>query len=340
MNSGRKLIAAVAAGAALACVPAGTAHAAVSATLTDDANNPVALTPGAPAAIRNMSAAATGHVDQADAGSYRLRVLDPAGVAAAPDSPCWDPRFTVENKRTFDYHGNGTYTLAVDLFNDRNCAEAKNTVSYTWTVTAGVTLAAPAPTLPIRAANDPRTITQQFPFQGNPGASSYEIKYAKGAVVQPDGSLSSPALKDAFVNSTTGAVELIGAREPGTYTIVARARVGSYYSPWTAPVNFNLIAPFDLSSRSFPDSRGPSYQVRAVLGETTTRGRVTIAVANGKNGKKFRTLGKARISSKGIIKLRFRLARGTYRMRYSYAGSSTTAKGTVYEVIKIRRIIL
>jgi len=158
--------------------------------------------------------------------------------------------------------------------------------------------------------------------------------------VQADGSLSSPALKDGFFNSTTGKVELIGAREPGTYTIVARARNGQYYSPWSTAANFNLIAPFDLSSRSFPDSRGPSYQVRATVGELSAAGgRVTVAAAKGKNGKRFRTLGKAKINSKGVFKLRFRLARGTYRMRYSFKGSSTVARGTVYETVRIRRII-
>ncbi len=190
-----------------------------------------------------------------------------------------------------------------------------------------------------RAPNSFSTITQQFNFAGNPGASGYEIKWAKGAVVLPDGSLSSPALKDGYWTSTTGKVELIGASEPGAYTIVARARSGSYYSPWSAPANFNLIAPFDISSRSFPDSRGPSYQVRAIVGEPSAGGRVTVAAAKGKKGKKFRTLGKAKVNSKGVFKVRFRLPRGTYRLRYSFTGSSTVARGTVYEVIRIRRIL-
>ena len=90
-----------------------------------------------------------------------------------------------------------------------------------------------------------------------------------------------------------------------------------------------------LSSRSFPDWRGPSYQVRASCGETTAGGRVTVAAAKGKKGKRFRTLGKAKVNSKGVFKLRFRLARGTYRMRYSFKGNSTVARGSVYEVVRI-----
>ncbi len=64
---------------------------------------------------------------------------------------------------------------------------------------------------------------------------------------------------------------------------------------------------------------------------------MTVAAAKGKKGKKFRTLGKGKVNSKGVFKVRFRLPRGTYRLRYSFKGSSTVAKGTVYEVIKITR---
>jgi hypothetical protein len=335
MDSGRKLFAALVAAVAL-CAPA-TADAAVSATVTGDDANPVALTAGTPLAIRNMYVQATGHVDAADAKSFIVKVVGPDGVAAATDSPCWDSRYTNDSKRFVDYRGNGTYTLTVNLFTDVNCTTGASVVSYPWTVNASVAISAPAPVMFTRAANSFSTITQQFNFAGNPGASGYEIKFAKGAVLQPDGSLSSPALKDGFLNTTTGKVELIGAREPGAYAVVARARYGSYYSPWSPPATFNLIAPFDLSSRSFPDSRGPSYQVRAIVGEPSAGGRVTVAAAKGKKGKRFRTLGKGKVNSKGVFKVRFRLSRGTYRLRYSFKGSSTVAKGTVYEVIKITR---
>jgi hypothetical protein len=335
MYSGRKLFAALVAATAL-CAPA-TAGAAVSATVTGDDANPVGLTPGTPLTIRNMYAQSTGHVDPADAKSFIVKVIGPDGVAAATDSPCWDTRYTNDTKRFVDYRGNGNYSMTVSLFTDANCTAGQKDVGYVWTVAAGVAISPPAPTMLTRAVNSFSTITQQFNFAGNPGASGYEIKFAKGAVLQPDGSLASPALKDGFLNTTTGKVELIGAREPGAYTIVARARYGSYYSPWSPPANFNLIAPFDLSSRSFPDSIGPSYQVRAIVGEPSAGGKVTVAVAKGKKGKKFRTLGRGNVNSQGVFKVRFHLARGTYRVRYSFKGSSTVQKGTVYEVIRITR---
>lgn len=339
MKVGRKLVVGLAGAAIVASVPA-TANAAVSATVTGDDGNPLALAPNVPASIRNMDVQATGHVDPADAGSYILRIIGPDGVAAATDSPCWDPRYTNENRRFVDYRGNGPYSFTISLFTDRNCATPKSTVAYGWNVGAFVQIAPPAPTLFTRAANSFSTNMQQFNFAGNPGASTYEIKYAKGATVQADGSLSSPALKDGFLNRTTGKVELIGASEPGTYTIVSRAVKGQYGTPWSPPVTFKLVAPFDIRSRTFPDSRGPSYQVRGIVGEPSASGRVTVAVANGKKGKRFRTLGKAKINRKGVFKLRFRInKRGYYRMRYSFKGSTNVARGTVYEVIRIRRII-
>ena len=48
---------------------------------------------------------------------------------------------------------------------------------------------------------------------------------------------------------------------------------------------------------------------------------------------------KPKINSKGQITLRFRLSRGTYRMRYSFKGNSVMARGTIYETIRIKRVI-
>jgi hypothetical protein len=203
-----------------------------------------------------------------------------------------------------------------------------------------VAIAPPAATMLTRQPNSFATISQQFNFVGNVGALGYEIKYAKGATVNPDGSLNSPAIKDGFVNAS-GKVD-ISSREPGQYTVVARAKsfTPGYFTPWTPPAFFNLVAPFDISSRTFPDQRGPSYQVRATLGDAVAAGsRVTIAAAKGKHGKRFRTLGKPKINSNGQVTLRFRLKLGTYRMRYSFKGNSVMARGTVYDTVRIKRVL-
>ncbi|WP_157592158.1 hypothetical protein [Solirubrobacter soli] len=334
MKVGGKLLAAAV--AAMGLVVPATANAALSVKITDDTGNPALIAPGAPPTLRNMDVKA--YVNTSDGKGFSVAVAGPDGQPAGSALSCGSPG--IESTRYVDYHGNGTYTLLVTAFSDIGCTKATGSTTYTWNIAAGVAISPPAPTMLTRQPNSYSTIVQQFNFAGNPGASGYEIKYALGATVNPDGSLNSPAIKDGFVNSTTGKVELIGAREPGTYTIVARAKSLGYFTPWTAPQNFNLITPFDISSRTFPDSRGPSYQVRATLGDASAAGsRVTVAVANGKKGKRFRTLGKPKINSKGQITLRFRLKVGTYRMRYSFKGNSLMARGTVYDVIRIKRVL-
>ena len=326
--------------AALGCAaltPA-TASAAITAQVTGDAGSPVALSAGGAAvAIRNMDVQALSHVDDAaDARSFKTTVTDGAGVGASTPSPCWISRFSADDKRFVDYHGNGTYKLTLTTFSDNDCKSNAKQYTYLWTVGAGVGLGQPAGAFLTRQPNSFSTITQAIDFAGNPGASSYEFKYALGGVVTADGSISGP-VKDAFLDSTTGKVQMI-ERTPGSYVMVARARSGDYYSPWSAPITIALVAPFDLSSTSFPDSIGPTYQVRGIVGETSAGGRVTVSAAKGRKGGRFRTLGRAKVNGKGVFKLRFRLRKlGVYRIRYSYKGSATVAAGRVTEVVRIRR---
>ena len=338
MNAGMKTLAI--AGAAIVCAagaPA-AASAAITGSVTGDAGTPVALAAnGAATAIRNMDVQALSHVDDAaDARSFKAVVTDAAGVGASTASPCWISKFTTDDKRFVDYHGNGTYKLTLTTYSDTDCTTAPKTYVYSWTVGAGVGLGQPAGALLTRAPNSFTTITQAIDFAGNPGAGRYEIKYALGGVLAPDGSISGP-VKDAFVDSTTGKVQLT-ERTPGTYLMVARAVSGSYASPWSAPVTIHLIAPFDLSGTSFPDTIGPTYQVRGIVGEPSAGGRVTVSAAKGKKGGRYRTLGRAKVNSKGVFKLRFRLRKlGVYRIRYSYRGSATVAQGSVTQVVRIKR---
>ncbi len=335
MKSGKKALAAAV--ATIACAGfAPAANAAVTGSVTGDAGTPVALTPGAPLAIRNMDVQALTHVDAGDAGSFSAVVVDQNGTGASTQGPCWDTRFTNDDKRFVDFHGDLKYSLVVKTFTDRDCATAKATTNYDWTVGAAVAVGAPAGTLMTRPANSFSTNTQLLDFVPNPGAGLYEIKYALNGTLNPDGSLGG-APKDAFVDPATGKVSIL-ERTPGTYLVVARAKSGDYYTPWSAPVTMRLIAPFDFSSLSFPDSIGPSYQTRGVLGETSASGRVSIAYAVGKKGKHFHGLGSAKINSKGAFTRRFRLTRtGWYRLRFKFHGSATVAGGTIYDVVRIRR---
>jgi hypothetical protein len=127
--------------------------------------------------------------------------------------------------------------------------------------------------------------------------------------------------------------------EPGRYTVIARARIfGGAATPWTDPLRIRVFAPFDFSSSSFPDARGPRYRLSVRLREETARGRVRISVARNWTGRaRYRSLGSVRIRN-GRFTKRFTLARtGKYRIRYRFAGSATTAPGTVTEKVRIRR---
>jgi len=330
MHAGMKLLAA--AGATIVCAAApATAQAATTVAVTGDTGSPTPLTAGAAAvAIRNMDVQATVHTDS---GGYSVAVTDGGGNGAATTSSCTSGDTT----KYVDFHGNGTYKLTLTTYTNLGCTTGAKTVGYQWTVAASVAIGQPATALMTRAANSFSTNTQYLDFAGNPGASGYEIKYALGGTVNPDGSVSGAAVKDAYVDPTTGKVQLL-ERTPGTYVMVARARVLGYYSPWSAPITVRLIAPFDLSSRTFPDQIGPSYEVRGVLGEPSAGGRVTISAAKGKKGGHYRTLGKPKVNSKGVFKQRFRLKKlGWYRIRYTYKGSATVAAGRITEVVKIRR---
>jgi hypothetical protein len=171
---------------------------------------------------------------------------------------------------------------------------------------------------------------------GTPTTTAYGWNVTAGvAIGQPAPLLLRPQ------NCVTGLTQLIKFSPydgPGSYVMVARATWGTSSTAWSAPVTLKVLSPFDISLVTFPDRRGPSYQLRGQVREKAIAGgRVTVAVAKGKKGKRFRTLGKARVNSQGVFKLRFRLSRGTYRVRYSYRGGEYVTRGTVYAGMKITR---
>jgi hypothetical protein len=314
-----------------------SAQAAVSATVTGDDGQPAPLTAGVPGMIRNMNVDVSVAMASGDATSWRAVVTDPTGTPITTNT-CWN---SVTPKTSFaPYRGNGAYTITVTRYSQASCAGAvKGTTVFGYTVAAGVAIGQPGGPLPTRPANDYSSHVHLLDFVPNPGTTLYEIRYAKGGVIGPDGGISGVS-NTTYVDTASGKVRFSPSDGPGTYVMVARAQRGNYYTPWSPPVTIKMVAPFDLQSVSFPDSRGPSYQLRGVVREKAMAGsRVTIAVAKGKKGKKFKTLGKAKVTSKGVFKLRFKLKRGTYRLRYSFKGNSVISRGTSYQVIKIRRIL-
>jgi hypothetical protein len=324
----------LAATALLLALPA-TASAA-TATVTGDDGNPVGLNPAAPVSIRNMDVQADVVVGTSEAPYYTTQTFGPDGIAASSLSPCRQTKYGPDWTNYTDYRGNGAYTVVVRFFSTSACSKATKEQRFQWITNAGLGITPPDGTKLTRQRNSFSTITYHVPISLNPGATLYEVRYARGGVIGPDGAISGPSA-DGFLDRTTGLADL-RFDKPGRWVIVARAKTDDYYTPWSGPVYVNVKAPFDVSYTTFPDARGPSYKIKGKLRENFARGKVTIYLAKGKKKGKFHKVGKARISKKGRFTKRFTIRHtGSYRLRYIYKGNSTVAAGRVTEPIKITR---
>jgi hypothetical protein len=226
--------------------------------------------------------------------------------------------------------------VLVRYASNASCSAVTRETRFQYAVSAGSAVTPPPGKLLTRKPNSFVITTFPLGVTLNPGAISYEIRYARNGVVQPDGSLGGTP-KSAFVDTTSGLANF-SFDKPGRYVIVARAGRDGFFSGWSAPTVVNAIAPFDLASVKFPDHKGPSYKLKAQIREHSARGKVTIYLAKGKKKGRFHKLGKARISKKGRFTKRFTVRHtGSYRLRYIYRGNSTVAAGRVTEPIKITR---
>jgi hypothetical protein len=305
---------------------------AATVTITGDDGNPVALNAAAPTSLRQMKTDIA--VTRTGAETrYTLSATGPAGAAMSPVE-C----FSIPTSTRMNYQGNGTYTVSVTTYTSATgCTGASTTTTYQVAVNAGLALAQPAGKLLTRKPNELSPIAYQVPISLNPGALSQEIRYAKGGVLGPDGAISGPS-QQAFVDPASGAVKL-SLDAPGDYVMVARAESFSgAFTPWSAPIRFRAVAPFDfVIAPSCTDCRGPSYKIRGQLREKSARGKVTVKLARGRKGGRFRSVGKARVRN-GVFKKRFTLnSPGVYRAKYIFKGSSTTAAGRVTIRFEITR---
>jgi hypothetical protein len=334
----RRGLAVVATSVLAALGVASTASAATTVTVTGDDTNPVAINAGG-VTIRNMDTTVGLGFPAGATGNFNASFTGPDGVAVGSPMSCYivDTGLT----RELDYRGNGTYTVTIQNYAraDSTCRTPTSTETYTFTINASVGIQAPALPFLIRAPNSFHINTLSLPVTGNPGALGYDVQYAAGAVLNPDGSISGSP-QTGFVNTTTGTIDL-SLTTPGDYTVVMRARNGDYGSPWSAPVHVYALVPFDLLGLSFPDAVGPSYSVRGTVNDRNIRGRVSLALARlGKHNKygSYTSIGKTLISSKSTFTKRFKERRtGTYRLRVHYAGSGIAPAATVYYRIHITR---
>lgn len=340
-------LAAVAATSVLAALGvASTASAATTVTVTgDDGVTAVPLGNPGPT-IRNMQPTVAFGFPADASLNYSATFAGPNGTGAGTAINCYIA--TTGDHRSLDYLGNGTYTVTVTSFAkaDYSCSRgATSTETFTFTINAFVGIAPPPATFMIRNPDSYARNTLSLDPQLNTGAGGYDIQYASGAVLNPDGSISG-APQTAFINSATGKIETT-LPAAGVYTFVMRAHAlgnPTAGTAWSAPVKVLAQVPFDLSTISYPDSIGPSFLIRGTLNDNTIRGKVSIAVARrGKHNRygSYKRLGSVKISSRGTFSKRFTQHRsGIYRFRMHYAGSSTTPARSVYKSVRISRRLL
>lgn len=330
----------MAATSAIALAAAALAPASASAlqvTLTDDAGVPQAWS-GVPA-LRSMTPTIGISKAAGEDVNYSATFAGPDGAGTSTAINCYG----INVNRGQDYRGNGTYTTTITTYGpkDTTCKTPTGTTTFQYTVNAGVALGGPpAPRVLIRQPNSFVTQPVVLPFTPNPGSTRNEIRYGLNAVLGPDGGITSLS-SEGFVDSATGTVPL-RITTPGRYTAVARtgaiSGAGPFYSPWSAPVSFDAVAPFDISSARTTDSRGPRYRIRVQLGEKTATGKVSIAIARGSKGGKYKSYGSAKIGRDGVFAKRFTLRKtGTYRMRFKYKGSATVAGGTIVSKFRVSK---
>jgi hypothetical protein len=329
----RKTLAAMTAATATAFTLPAAAPAA-TVTITGDTGTPVPLTANVPTALRHM------HPDVAVALAApekyaTLSIAGPVAAAATP-TPCIS-----SPSRTIDFQGNGTYTVTVTTYTDTACKQGAKATSYPVTINAGVALTAPPGPVLTRQPNSFVTNSVQVPVALNPGALTHELRVALNGVIGPDGAISGPS-KEVFADTTTGTAA-VRLDAPGSYVMVGRATgfsgaAGQFFSPWSAPITIRALAPFDMASAPrCTDCRGPRYKIRGELREKSARGKVTIKIARGGKGGKFRSIGKAKLKG-GVFSKKLTLRRpGVYRAKYIFKGSATTAPGSVTVKFRVTR---
>ena len=314
-----------------------------TATVTGDAGTAAALSTTVPTAIRNIDVDAEVTFGTTEQGlSFTSTVLDPTGTPVSYTATCLGTKFSPSWKHSVEYRGNGTYTLWVRYYvsADTACATPVSEQRFPFTISASTTVTAPTTPILLREPNSFSKATPEIPVALNPGATTYEVRYGAGAVLAADGSISGPS-DESFVDRSKGTASLF-LKEPGTYTVVARVKSGSYASPWSAPATLTVLGPFDLDGLDFPDSRGPRYTIKVKVREKTATGIVSAALAPGEKGGKFVSIGKAKLRGGVTPNASFTFTRkkiGIYRLKLTYPGSATVAAGFVITKIRITRTL-
>lgn len=305
-----------------AALAAAAPASAVTPHITGDDGAVVPLTSGA--SLRHMSPDVT-FTFTAEEQYYAARVVGPAGPASTGTDCLRTSSPFAERVR---YQGNGTYTVFFKSAGSSEACRSATEGSATFTINAATSLAGAPAGFVRREPGSGIATPLELAVNTNPGAEAYDIKYAANATLGADGGIAGTA-ESAFVDMATGKTRITFFR-PGTYTIVIRAKTFRSDVPtaWSAPATIVVKDPFDLSFATLSDNIGPTYAVKGTVRETSARGRVTVSLGKGKNPKRFRKLGTAKVGKGGKFKLRFRQrGYGNFVMKFSYKGGPTVAAG-------------
>lgn len=323
----------------VAGVVATPAHAAVSGlTISGDDGNPVPLATGV--SLLNMSPTVGVTID-AGGGSFTLLVTGPDGVPAlSRNCTSVAPSIPVE------YRGNGTYTVTVTSYGakDYSCKTPLGApLTSSFNLGSSVALSGPAGRSLIRKLGSYATVPVSLGIVRSPGSLTTEVKYALNGSVGADGGITGE-VQDGYVDPTTGLVPL-SIRKPGTYVIVARQKgystaSGNFYTPWSAPVTVRAVVPFEVSNLGFIDSVGPRFSIRGYVQDDVMVGsRVTVSMARGTKGGKYKTISKPKVKSNRSFTVNFtQRRRGTYRFKVTYRGNSKVVGAYMVRKLKISSI--
>jgi hypothetical protein len=312
-----------------------SAASAATVMVTGADGNPTPLSPGL--VVANISPSLQPGFTPDDA-RYSLYALDATGSLASPEHKCESTAYASSTR--VQYRGNGAYAVVLRTFGakDTSCTSPLQDDRLDFTIAGSTAIAAPSPVLLLRQPNADSATRYDLPVTPVAGANDYEVRFAVGGVTGADGAFTGPS-QTAPVISATGRAA-VSFPSPGRYTFIARAYASPAFTPWSRPLSVTVRAPFDVVPYTlrFTDDAGPSFRIEGQVREPSARGRVSFAAARGKHGA-YRSLGHARLTPTATFAKRFRLRSGSYRLRISFRGSATVARGSLVQTVRVSRRI-
>jgi len=322
--------------AVLAAAPCSAAFAA-GGTITGDSGEALPLG-GAGPTVRNIGPTFR-LTFSPEEKRYSFKVVGPAGEEAAAPLACNTTEFPRDEE--IWYVGNGTYTIIVvanNTVDETPCSEGTE-YRFPFTINATTSVIAPPGVLMTsKTANGP-LLKHAFAVQVVPGNRKYDLHYAIDAKLNADGSIAGEH-SEGGPDLDTGKDTLTFGK-PGRYTFVARSNstrgITPASTPWSAPTLVTVMAPFGVDT-ALSNAHIRTVKITGNTTEETATGTMTVSIAKGAKGKKFKKIATVKLGTASRFTVKFRVAKpGAYRVRYAYKGNATVTAGTAYEVFRLKR---